>query len=296
MAKSGKAVGRPAKAAGPKSQVMQNVLSDDPNLNQIFRVTDKISEEDIIRYAELPGVELEFDAIHFHKLDDGFVAMLPASAQKAYWTANAEFEGRRKLANQALYETPTAVDPMAKLLDGPHGTANPLVRDSDEIKKLLPGYYITWRIEGGQGDLDNALRAGFQVIRHPKDNEERKTKSPLDWSGERWKVRDGTVDPTSGDEIFNVMVAIREKAWKENLEAMSMISHNAYATNKQQFVEGVSNISRDMLSAKERVQVVSLDEMRHSNPDGTLRIADLDELKVEEHTEVRNGKRVIVNP
>jgi hypothetical protein len=91
-------------------------------------------------------------------------------------------------------------------------------------------------------------------------------------------VRDGTVDPQSGDEIFNVMVYIRQGAWKDNLDAISMISHNAYSTNKKQFFEGVDNISRDMLSSKERIQV-----------------SDLDELHVEEHTIVKDGKRVPVD-
>ena len=71
------------------------------------------------------------------------------------------------------------------------------------------------------------------------------------------------------------MVIIRQQAWKDNLDAMSMISHNAYATNKKQFVEGIDNISRDMLSSKERIQ-----------------ISDLDEMHVEEHTLVKNGRRV----
>jgi hypothetical protein len=91
-------------------------------------------------------------------------------------------------------------------------------------------------------------------------------------------VRDGTVDPSSGDEIYNVMVYIRQQAWKDNLAAMSMVSHNAYSSNKRQFIEGVDNISRDMLSSREKVQVF-----------------DLDETHVEEHTIVKDGKRVSIS-
>jgi hypothetical protein len=267
-----------ATKSAPESQVMQSVSLESSNLKQIYRVSEKTTQEEILRYAEMPGVELEFDVARFQKLEESFVGMLPANAQKQYWLALADFESRRKLANRALYETPTAVDPMSKLLDGPHGMANPLTRDAAEVQKLAPEYYVTWRIEGGQGDLDNALRAGFRVMRRPKDDTEKATKSPLEWSGERWRVRDGTVDPQSGDEIFNVMVYIRQGAWKDNLDAISMISHNAYSTNKKQFFEGVDNISRDMLSSKERIQV-----------------SDLDELHVEEHTIVKDGKRVPVD-
>jgi hypothetical protein len=279
MAKTSKAATVAVKkAASLKEQITSNDIERDPELRQLYKVTEKTSQEDIIRYDQMPGVELQFDTVFLPALDDGFVGMLSASSQKAYWLAKAEYENKLKLSNQALFETPKAVDPQSKLLDGPHGRSNPLVRDQEEIQKLLPEYYVTWRIEGGQGDLDGAMRAGFKVIRKPIDDTERKNKSPLEWSGERWKIRDGTIDPTSGDEIQNVMVYIRLKAWNENLEAMSMISHNAYSANKKQFVEGVDNISRDMLSARERIQV-----------------ADLDELHIEEHTEVVNGKRVQVD-
>ena len=280
MAKTGRPAGKTTKnenASAPKSQVMSSMLNDDPKTKQHFRVTDMTSLEEIVHQAELPGVELDFDVVHFNKLEDTFVGALPANVQKSYWTAFSEYESRRKLANQAIFETPNIVDPMTKLLDGPHGLSNPLVRDAEMVQKLMPDYYITWRVEGGQGDVDDAVRAGFRVMRRPVDDTEKETKSPVEWSGERWKVRDGTTDPASGDEINNVMVYIRAQAWKDHKDAMSMISHNAYSTNKKQFVEGVDNISRDMLSSKERVQV-----------------ADLDELHIEEHTEVRDGRRVTV--
>ena len=279
MAKTAHAPVQGAKTKTQGSRVVNPIPNDDPNIAQSYKVIEGASLEEILRYAQMPGVELDFDLARFQELDDNFVALLPASAQKAYWLAKAEFEGRRKMADRALFETPTTVDPMSKLLDGPHGASNPLVRDSDMIQKLMPEYYVTWRVEGGQGDIENALKAGFRVVRHPLDDTERTTKSPLDWSGERWKIRDGTIDPISGEEIFNVMVYIRKKAWKDNLDAMSMISHNAYSTNKKQFVEGVDNISRDMLSSKERIQV-----------------SDLDEMHVEEHTLVQDGKRVQVRP
>jgi len=266
---------KPAKEA---RAIVTEIPSEDSKLKQVFKVIELTSEEEILKYDTTPGVELEFDPVQFKKLDDSFVAILRPSAQKAYWLAKAEFESRVKLANRALFETPTAVDPMTKLLDGPHGRSNPLVRDQEEVTKLLPGYYVTWRVEGGQGDLEQALASGFRVIRRPKDASEKKL-SPLEWSGDRWTIRDGTVDPISRDEIYNVLVVIREGAWKDNLTAMSMVSHNAYAANKQQFVEGIDNISRDASSAKERIQ-----------------ISDLDEMHVEEHTIVQDGKRIHVNP
>ena len=281
MAKTGKVTAtKSVKAAVPKTIVNHDVSDGDPSLRQQYVVTDKSKLEDIIRYAEMPGIDLVFDFAHFLKLDDSFVAMLPANAQKAYWLTLAEYESRKRLADRAVFETPNAVDPRSKLLDGPHGMSNPLVHDQDEVQKLIGrDWYITWRVEGGQGDLEGALKAGFKVMRKPKDDTERKTKSPLEWTGERWKIPDGTVDPSSGEAISNVMVYIRQQAWKDNIDAMSMISHNAYSQNKRQFIEGVDNISRDMLSSKERIEV-----------------SNLDELHVEEHTEVQDGKRISVSP
>jgi hypothetical protein len=235
-------------------------------LKNIFDVVSATSNEDIVKYASAPGVELRFSAVDFKILDESFVAMLPPQGQKAYWTAFAEYESRRKLANQALFETPNVVDPMAKILDGPKGGANPIVRDREFVQKRMPGFHVSWRVEGGQGDLESALAAGYKVVRKPKDKSE-ESLDPREWTGERWTLRDGTVDPESRDVIYNVMVYIREQAYKDHLAAMSMVSHNMYAQNKQQFVEGVDNISRDMLSAKERIEV-----------------ADLDELHAEEHT------------
>ncbi len=157
---------------------------------------------------------------------------------------------------------------MAKLLDGPKGGGNPLVRDQEFVQaKIGRDWYITWRVEGGQGDLEAALASGFKVMRKPKDKHEEDHVDPREWSGDRWTVRDGIVDRASGEVIYNVMVYIRAQAQKDHVAAMSMVSHNRYSANKQQFVEGVDNISRDMLSSKERITV-----------------ADLDEVKAEEHT------------
>jgi hypothetical protein len=263
----------------PKAQVNGPSVAADANLAQIYRVTDKTGQEDILRYAEMPGMELAFDVAHFLKLDDSFVGMLPPGAQRNYWLAFADYDSRRKLADRALYETPGSSDPRSKLLDGPHGKANPLVRDAEFVQgKVGRDWYITWRVQGGQGDFTEALESGFRVICRPKDAREREEKTPFEWSGEQWKVRDGTVDPTSGDEIFNVMVYIRQKAFDDHKLAMSMVSHNAYSTVKREFVDGVDNISRDMSSSKERIQV-----------------SDLDELHVEEHTLVKDGKRVVID-
>lgn len=270
MAKTAKAA---AKAVEKASVDTVKIPADDSSLKQVFKVTEKMTEEIILKYASAPGVELEFDVVYFRELDESFVALLPPSAQKAYWVAHTEFESRVRQANIAQHSI--SVDPSTKLLDGPRGAANPLVRDQKEISTLMPEYYVTWRIQGGQGDLENAIRAGFKVMRKPKDEEERKTKPPAEWNGEIWRIRDGIADPRSGEEIYNVMVFIRKGAWKDNIDAISMISHNAYAQNKKQFVEGVDNMNRDMSSSKERIAVV-----------------DLDETHVEEHTIVEGGKRV----
>jgi hypothetical protein len=267
------AIAKTGEAKMAKPAVVVNTAPAPDDLRQIFKVIETTSDEDILRYAEMPGVELEFDVVRFRRLEDNLVAMLPPIAQKNYWLSFAEYEGRKKLADRALFETPGAVDPMSKLLDGPRGMSNPLTHDQAEVEKLLgPDWYITWRIQGGQGDLEGALQSGFRVMRRPKDEAERKAHDPREWNGEVWRVRDGTVDPTSGDEIFNVMVYIRAQAWKDNLQAMSMVSHNAYSNNKKQFFENTENISRDMLSSRERIQV-----------------SDLDEMHVEEHTV--GGKR-----
>lgn len=277
MAKVKAKGGRPAKM--PVIVNNPQAIADE-SLKQVFEAKETTSVEDLLRYASMPGVRVAFDKNDMPNLSEATLEMLPTDVAVAYREAIEERERIDRLARKAVYDTPgTAVDPLTKLLDGPHGMANPLVRDQSLVQRLLDGYYVTWRVEGGQGDLDSARRAGFKVIRRPKDDTEMKEKSPLEWNGEVWRVRDGTVDPTSGEEIYNVMVAIRERAWKDNLAAMSMISHNAYSTNKKQFIEGVDNISRDMLSAKERVEV-----------------ADLDELHVEEHSVVENGKRVELSP
>ncbi|MFA5335698.1 MAG: hypothetical protein WC324_02135 [Candidatus Omnitrophota bacterium] len=253
----------------PKSIEPKAIMPVDSGaLKSVFEVSSNTSNEDIMRYASAPGVELRFNAVDLKVLDESFVAMLPAQGQKAYWMAFSDFESRRKLANQALFETPNVVDPFSKLLDGPKGSGNPLVRDQEFVQeKIGRDWYITWRVEGGQGDLEAALRSGFKVMRRPKDKAEESHVDPREWSGERWTVRDGTLDRESGEHIYNVMVYIRARAQKDHVAAMSMVSHNRYATNKQQFVEGIDNISRDMLSSKERITV-----------------ADLDEVKAEEHT------------
>jgi hypothetical protein len=265
-----------SEATQPVAKAIPTTPIDENALKQVFTVVESTAEEEILRVSALPGTLLEFDSVRFKKLSDSFIAMLPASGQKAYWKAEGEFESRRKLADRALFETPTVVDPMAKLLDGPRGMANPLERDKKYIEDLLPEYYVTWRIEGGQGDLPSAKEAGFREMRHPKDDTERKEKSPLEWTGDRWSIRDGTQDPQSGDQIYNVMVVIRKRLWNDNLSAMSLVSHNKYLQHKQQFVEGVDNITRDTRES--------------------IEISDLDELHVEEHTMVQEGKRVTVDP
>ena len=251
--------------------------ADMVELQQVFKVTDGMSEEQIIRADGLPGVRLEFDYVYFRKLSDDFVATLKAHNQKAYWLAYGEFSDRDRRSNVALHSI--GVDPMSKILDRPRGRNNPLVRDGERVQAIMgKDWYVTWRVQGGEGDFTGALEAGFKVIRRPVDKEEEKAKSPLDWSGEVWKIRDGTVDPSSAEEIFNVMVVIRRQIWDDNLKAMSMVSHNAYSQKKRQFIEGTENISRDMLGGREKVI-----------------LQDLDEMHLEEHTEVREGRRVRVD-
>jgi hypothetical protein len=266
-----------AKAAKMPTVATVVTPADMATLQQVFKVAEGMSEEQIIRADGLPGVRLEFDYVYFRKLSDDFVATLKAHNQKAYWLAYGEFSDRDRRSNVALHDI--GVDPLSKILDRPRGRNNPLVRDGEHVQAIMgKDWYVTWRVQGGEGDLTGALEAGFQVIRRPVDPKEEKAKGPFDWSGEVWKIRDGTSDPTSGEEIFNVMVAIRRRIWDDNLKAMSMVSHNAYSQNKRQFIEGAENISRDMLGAKEKIMV-----------------QDLDETHIEEHTEVREGKRVHVD-
>lgn len=267
------------KAAAAKATAVK-ATADEDLTSQVMQVTETTSEPDILRMDGMAGVRLEFDVVHFRPLSDAFVATLKPENQKAYWLAFAEFNDRVRRSNLALHEI--GVDPVQKILDGPRGKANPLVRDKEKVEKLLGrGWYVTWRVAGGEGDFESALSVGFKAVRRPKDKEEEAAKPPLEWSGELWKVPDGTVDRTSGEAIYNVMVVIQQKRWDDNLKAMSMASHNLYRQNKQQFIEGAENISRDMLGGKEKVLP----------PDGGF---DLDEMRSEEHTEVRGGKRVRV--
>jgi hypothetical protein len=154
------------------------------------------------------------------------------------------------------------------MLDRPRGKSNPLVRDEEIVERQInkglgkeEKWYVTWRVQGGEGDFQDALAVGFKAIHRPKDEEEMK-KPPLEWSGELWRVADGTSDPTSGDAIYNVMVVIRQSRWDDHLKAMSMESHNQYSQTKRQFIEGAENISRDMLGGKEKVIIQDLDEVR----------------------------------
>lgn len=266
-ATAAKAKGVKAKAneASPPT-VMVNANAESTELSQAFKVSDATSEAEIVRMDGMPGMRLEFDYVHFKKLADDFVAMLRPQNQKAYWLAFAEFDERDRRANIALHEI--GVDPMTKILDRPRGRNNPLVRDGEKVQAILgPKWYVTWRVEGGEGDLTNALEVGFKVIRRPlkdkaKGIDEEKTKSPFEWSGERWKIPDGTADPTSGEQIANVMMVIERQIWDDNLKAMSMESHNRYSQVKQQFIEGAENISRDMLGGKEQVIITDLDSIR----------------------------------
>jgi len=257
-----------AKSGGSKAAVKPSVITRMPITNaneasekehyQVFEVKDVTTEEDILRADASPGMRLHFDYVYFKKLSDEFVARLSGTAQKAYWLAFAEYDKRVREANIGLHSV--SVDPMAKMLDGPKGKANPLVRDIEILQKLLPDYYVTSRVEGGEGDVEAAKGAGFKVIRRPADEGEEKSKSPLDWNGEVWKIRDGTVDMRSGEAIYNVLVCIRKGAWEDHLKAMSMVSHNKYSQNKQEFVEGAKNISKDLI--REEVTVQDLDDIR----------------------------------
>lgn len=263
-----------AKSAKTPPTVVANVPSESVDLLQTFKVGESTGEEEIVRMDSMPGTRLEFDYVYFRKLPDDFVATLKAQNQKAYWLAFAEYSDRTRRSNIAQHEI--GVDPLTKILDRPRGRNNPLVRDADHVQKIIgKDWYVTWRIQGGEGDLTGAQEAGFKLIRRPVDKDEEKAKSPLEWTGEIWKIPDGTADPSSGEAIYNVMVCIRRRIWDDNLKAMSMASHNAYSQNKKQFFEGAENISRDMLGGKEKVI-----------------LQDLDETHIEEHTEVREGRRV----
>jgi hypothetical protein len=258
--------------------VVMGTLPDDPEITpQLFRVNSDTTQVEIVRMDGMIGTRLEFDYVHFQKMSDEFVARLRPDNQKAYWLAFAEFDSRNRQANIAMHSI--GVDPLTKILDRPHGTNNPVVRDGNKVQKILgKDWYVTWRVQGGEGDLEGAREVGFKIIRKPATPEEEKTKTPFEWSGEVWKIKDGTSDPASGDEIYNVMVVIRRRVWDDNLKAMSMASHNAYSQNKKQFFDGAENISRDMLGGREKVI-----------------LSDLDETHVEEHYDHREGKRVRVD-
>jgi hypothetical protein len=250
-----------AKATSISTQVMTSLPDETA---QVFKIVEGMTEESIVKADGMPGVRLEFDFVYFKKLSESFVATLKPSSQKAYWLAFAEFDSRDRRANIALHSI--GKDPRSMMLDRPHGKSNPLVRDSEIVEKLLnkglgkaEQWYVTWRLQGGQGDFTDALEAGFKAIHRPKDDEE-KAQNPLEWSGELWRIPDGTSDPTSGDAIYNVMVVIRESRWQDHLKAMSMESHNQYSQNKQKFFDGAANISKDMLGGKEKVILQDLDE------------------------------------
>jgi len=275
MAKAG--ASKAAKAEAIPTVVM-DVPKDTMDLQQVFKVSEDTSEADIVRADGMPGVRIEFDFVHFKKLSDDFVSGLKAPNQKAYWIAQGEWDSRVRQANIALHSIDGGVDPLSKILDRPRGRSNPLTRDGERVQKILgKDWYVTWRVQGGEGDITNALEAGFKIIRHPKDEEEEKAKSPFDWTGDIWKIRDGTADKTSGDEISNVMVVIRRKVWDDNLKAMSMASHNGYRQNKMQFREGMENISRDMLGGREKVIAPEY---------------DLDDIREEEHNGIKELRRV----
>ena len=258
MAKTGTVKSARAPKAPPTvATVVQP--EDMVELQQVFKVLEGMDEAEIARADGMPGVRLEFDYVHFGKLSESFVATLRGQSQKAYWLAFSEWDDRSRRANIAQHEI--GVDPMSKLLDGPRGKANPLLRDSEIVSKRLPGWYVTWRVQGGEGDLTNAQIAGFKVIRRPVDKVEEKEKEPFDWSGEVWRIPDGTSDPISGEAIYNVMVVIRQQLWDDKLKAMSMVSHNQYSQTKRQFIEGAENISRDMLGGREQVIIQDLDEV-----------------------------------
>lgn len=243
--------------------------SEPETMPQLFRVSEATSEDEIIRQDSAAGVGLEFDFVHFKKLSDEFVATLKPSSQKAYWLSKAEFEDRSRRANIALHEV--GVDPMTMILDRPRGRNNPLIRDGEKVQKLVGReWYITWKVQGGEGDFESARQAGFEVVRRPTPEQvEAKEKDVFKWAGEVWKIPDGTSDLTSGEAIYNVMMFIRRSRFEDHNKAMSMASHNAYAQVKRQFVEGSDNISRDMLGGKEKVLP----------PDW-----DLDQISVEQHT------------
>ena len=173
-----------------KAEVMaqETLPTDLEGLQQVFKVSDSTSDDDIVKADGMPGVRLEFDYVYFRKLSESFVAMLKPHNQKSYWLAYGEWEDRSTRSNRALHEI--GVDPITKILDRPRGSSNPIVRDQEKVQKLLGhDWYVTWRVQGGQGDLTNALESGFKIICRPQKGEEKK--SPLEWSGEAWKIRDG---------------------------------------------------------------------------------------------------------
>ena len=167
-----------AKATTTKTKtsapISTQVMTSSPDeTSQVFKVVENMTEESIAKADGMPGVRLEFDFVYFRKLSESFVATLKPSSQKAYWLAFAEYGDRDRRANIALHSI--GKDPRSMMLDRPHGKSNPLVRDSEIVEKLLnkglgkaEQWYVTWRLQGGQGDFTDALEVGFKAIHRPK--------------------------------------------------------------------------------------------------------------------------------
>jgi len=256
--------GRTTKARMPSIPEAPTVVTPGAMAEE-FLVKDSTPIEEIVLKDGTPTVTLKFDYVYFKKLSDDFVAKMRPENQKAYWLAFAEYDDRSRKANIALHEI--GVDPIQRLLDGPRGSANPLVKAITQVQAIAgKDWYITSRVAGGEGDYESALQAGFRPIRHPsKDKGETLEKTPWqDWSGDIWSIPDGSVS-AQGEQIFSILVYVRAQAQKDHNDAMAMISHNKYSQNKQLFYDNASNISRDMLGSKERLLPAS--DVREKNWD-----------------------------
>ena len=147
-----------AKATTKAAKVPTGVSLETPvELQQVFKVTEGMKEDEVSRADALPGVRIEFDFVHFQKFTDAFIGTLKVANQRAYLEAEQEFASRSRRVNTALHEI--GVDPISKILDRPRGKSNPLVRDGEMVQKLLGAkWYVTWKVAGGEGDFESSFR------------------------------------------------------------------------------------------------------------------------------------------
>ncbi len=280
------------KAKAPKAAELPANATVEPQIAPVieipvvesFLVNDDVSDEVLLAKNEA-GVPLKFDYVHFKKRSDEVVSKLSPLNAKAYGISEAEFAQRDREANIALHSI--GVDPMRKILDGPKGMGNPLTRDLAKVQaRLGKEWYVTSRVTGGEGDFESAQAVGFRPLRRPNSakGETFEGTDPFDWSGELWGIPDGTADG-QGNQVVNMLVVIRAKAWENSNKAMAMASKNRYSQQKEQFLDSMTEIAESQLGGKQKV----LAPENAENPKGW----NLDETHVEEmYDTYKDGRRI----